>query len=164
MSTPTLYQLNEHLMAVLDAATEADGELSPELEAQLEINAAEFDSKAENYCHAIRILEGQSDTFKAEIDRINKGKSTIDRNINRLWSRLSEAVLLRGGKVDIGTFKLSHQKSEAVIIDNELLLPAEFVEVIEQIKPKRAEIKDALKVGTVVPGAKIEVRQNLQIK
>lgn len=164
MSGPTLYQLNEHLRAIFDASYESGGELTPELEQQLAINEAEFEVKAESYCHAIRILSGQADMFKAEQDRIAAGRKAIERNIERLERRLSEAVLLRGGKADIGTFRLSHRKSESVQIENADALPSEFVEYIETAKPKKDEIKAALKAGQQVPGAFIEVRQNLQIK
>ena len=164
MNGPNLYQINEHLQAILDAAMDNDGELTPELEEQLAINEAEFETKAEGYCHAIRIYEAQAAMFKAEQDRIAAGRKRIDAQVERLKSRLSDAVMMRGGAVDIGTFSLSHRKSESVIIDNENALPSELREIVETIKPDKTAIKERIKAGEVVPGASLVVNQNLQIK
>ena len=60
--------------------------------------------------------------------------------------------------------ELSYIKSEAVVFTDEAKIPAEFKKEKLTISVDKTEIKKALKSGTEVPGAMIEVRQNLQIR
>ena len=60
--------------------------------------------------------------------------------------------------------ELSYRKSEAVVLTDEAVIPAEYKKEKLTISVDKAEIKKALKAGTSVPGAIIEVRKNLQIR
>ena len=60
--------------------------------------------------------------------------------------------------------ELSYIKSEAVVFTDEAKIPAEYKKEKTTISIDKTEIKKTLKAGTEVPGAVIEVRQNLQIK
>lgn len=60
--------------------------------------------------------------------------------------------------------ELSYRKSEAVVFTDEALIPAEYKKEKLTISVDKTEIKKAIKAGAEVPGAEIEVRQNLQIK
>ena len=60
--------------------------------------------------------------------------------------------------------ELSYRKSEAVVLTDEAVIPDEYKKEKLTVSIDKTEIKKALKAGTEVPGAVIEVRQNLQIK
>ena len=66
-------------------------------------------------------------------------------------------------KINTGLFVLSLRKSTAVIIEDESLIPAEFINVKTTTSIDKMSIAKRLKIDTV-PGAKLETRKNLQIK
>jgi len=108
------------------------------------------------------------DMLKSEIERISalvtREQKRVDRAenlIGRLFERIYE-----GKPINIGTFTVSYRKSEAVLIEDEASIPSEYMKLPEPPlpKPDKTAIKEVLKTGAIIPGASLEVRQNLQIK
>lgn len=58
---------------------------------------------------------------------------------------------------------ITYRKSEAVIIDEELLPKEYFVKKITEA-PDKKKIKELLKEGKTIKGAELETRSNIQIK
>lgn len=58
---------------------------------------------------------------------------------------------------------ITYRKSEAVIIDEELLPKKYFVKKITEA-PDKKKIKELLKEGKTIKGAELETRSNIQIK
>ena len=79
MDTVTLYEIGAELNALQDELVANDGELTPELESQLDHIELEFTIKAERVAKMVRILEaratvveGQAAAYKDEVSRLNK--------------------------------------------------------------------------------------------
>lgn len=67
-------------------------------------------------------------------------------------------------KFETAKVALSMRKSEAVIIEDESLIPKDYLVEKITVNPDKVGIKKAIKNGLTVPGAFLEERQNLQIK
>lgn len=101
----------------------------------------------------------------AEIKRLMDLKSSHDRKVASVDKQIDYLLkLFKIEKMQTEINELSYRKSEAVVLTDEAVIPAEFKKEKLTISVDKTEIKKALKAGTEVPGAVIEVRQNLQIK
>lgn len=140
-------------------------ELTPELEAALVINQDQLQNKAGNYAKVITNIQSDSDAIDAEIKRLKAMKETKDRALNRLKEALREAMLVSGlDKIESSLFKLSLRRSEAVEVDVVDVLPSEFINIKNVITPDKVAIKEAIKRGENVIGARIIENFNIQIK
>lgn len=103
--------------------------------------------------------------LEAEIKRLMELKQAHDRKIASADKQIDYLLkLFKIEKMQTEINELSYRKSEAVVFTDEEAIPAEFKKEKLTISVDKTEIKKALKSGTEVPGAMIEVRQNLQIK
>ena len=140
-------------------------ELTPELEAALLINQDQLQSKAGNYAKVIANIQSDSDSIDAEIKRLKAMKDIKDRSISRLKEALRDAMLVSGiDKIEISLFKLSLRRSEAVEVDVVEALPNAFQNVKNVVTADKLAIKEAIKRGENVMGARIVENFNLQIK
>jgi hypothetical protein len=99
-----------------------------------------------------------------EIERLNAYREKIRKGKELLKNRLSQAMQQFGiERISSPTINLSFRKSEAIEITEESAIPAAY---LDQPPPtvSKSRIKDALKAGTLVPGANLVTRQNLQVK
>lgn len=140
-------------------------ELTPELEQALVINQDQLQSKAGNYAKVIANIQCDSDAIDAEIRRLKAMKETKDRSINRLKEALRYAMLVSGiDKIESSLFKISLRRSEAVEVDVVEALPNAFVNVKNVVTADKLAIKEAIKRGENVIGARIVENFSLQIK
>lgn len=140
-------------------------ELTPELEAALLINQDQLQVKAGNYAKVIANIQSDSDSIEAEIKRLKAMKDTKDRSISRLKEALRDAMLVSGiDKIESSLFKLSLRRSEAVEVDVVEALPNAFQNVKNVVTADKVAIKEAIKRGENVMGARIIENYNLQIK
>jgi hypothetical protein len=140
-------------------------ELTAELEEALVINQDQLQSKAGNYAKVIANIQSDSDSIEYEIKRLKAMKETKDRSISRLKEALRYAMLVSGiEKIESGLFKISLRRSEAVEVDVLEALPNEFVNVKNVITADKIAIKEAIKRGEYVIGARIVENFSLQIK
>lgn len=101
----------------------------------------------------------------AEISRLLELKQTYTKRIASADKQIDYFLrLFKIEKMQTEINELSYRKSEAVVFTDEEAIPAEYKKEKTTISVDKTEIKKALKSGTEVPGAMIEVRQNLQIK
>ena len=158
-----LYQLTQEAqyLAVL-LETE---ELTPELEAELIINQEQLQSKGINYAKVIANYQSESDAIDAEIKRLKAMKEIRDKKVKWLTESLKNAMLVSGiDKIESPLFKISIRRSEAVEVDVVEALPTSFQNVKNVVTPDKIAIKEAIKRGENVFGARIVENFNLQIK
>ena len=140
-------------------------ELTPELEAALLINQDQLQVKAGNYAKVIANIQSDSDSIDAEIKRLKAMKDTKDRSISRLKEALRDAMLVSGiDKIESSLFKLSLRRSEAVEVDLVEALPKDFQNIKQVITADKVSIKEAIKRGENITGARLVENFNLQIK
>jgi hypothetical protein len=140
-----------------------DGELTPELEKALEITMENLNDKAVNYGYVIKTIESEVDIIDAEIKRLQELKKSRNNAVERLKNNISEAMELFGvTEVKAPTFKLSFRKSESIECDE--FVDSNYCTVKTSIAPDKVAIKQAIKEGKDVVGARLVVKNNLQIK
>lgn len=61
-----IYQIKQELISIFDELEENGGELTPELEEQLEISQEAFRDKIESYTNVIKLLECDIQGIKLE--------------------------------------------------------------------------------------------------
>lgn len=91
-------------------------------------------------------------------------RQRLQKTLNQIKSRTIETIKANPNlkyKGKLGSFVL--RKSASVIIDDISLLPQEFVQIKSETIPLKNDIKQSLKSGKPVSGAKLEERENLQI-
>jgi hypothetical protein len=160
----SLYQITADQNELFNQIEELDGELTPELEAALQLNAENFETKARGYIWMIKKLEADNITIGEEAARLQRIEKRNDKMIDRLKESMKNALIIFGDSKKVDTFTLSLRKSKQVdIIDSELIPEAyRIVKTTEMIN--KTEIKKAIESGLTVAGAIIKENQNLQIK
>ncbi len=166
---PNLYLLAQEYKdlenALLASADEETGELDIDISKAVEKAQGTFEEKAVAVATVYRNLGTYSGNIDAEIKRLQALKKRVDREQDRVKEYLMQACEMTGTESIRGVYaNISFRKSEQTVIDDESVLPKEFV--IEKISysPDKTKIKNAIKAGKEVQGAHIEVKNNIQIK
>ena len=140
-------------------------EFTPELEQLLVINQEQLQVKAGNYAKVIANIQSDADAIDTEIKRLKAMKESKDRAITRLKDAVREAMLVSNiDKIESPLFKLSLRRSESVEVDSVEALPGAFLNVKNVVTADKVAIKEAIKRGENVIGARIIENFNLQIK
>lgn len=158
-----IYEITEELRAIYEEIEMADGELTDEVAAKLEIAQGQLQDKAESYCALIRNVSAEAEALKDEADRLTKRRRSLENLQTRLKEALRCAMIVSDtAKMDAGIFKLSLRKSEAVDITDEAAVPDMFCEFKRTVS--KSAIKDFIKGGGEVKGAQIIENINLMLK
>lgn len=161
----SLYEIEKNHLQLVEQLIENGGELTPEIESALALNEQNLTTKGTNYGFVVRQLEGECAIIDSEIARLNALKKTRNNTIDRLKESLSVAMKVFGvEKIESPVMKISFRKSESVEVDYLNLIPPDFLVTKTSTAPDKTAIKEAIKSGLEVPGARIQVNQNIQIK
>ncbi|MGV7234628.1 MAG: siphovirus Gp157 family protein [Nitrosomonadaceae bacterium] len=158
----SLFKITEDFMHLMNAVEAAEGEITDEVGAELEINKDELEVKAGNYIEFIGDREAFIGRIDAEIKRLQQMKKTNTNLINRLKDSLSVAVSMFG-EFTVGLKKVGTRKSTVVEVLDELDVPKEYKTTTITEKIDKKALKEALKLGKV-KGARLVENQNLAIK
>ena len=141
------------------------GEIKPEIMQQLSISRNELETKAVDYGYVIKAFDDEIDIIDREIERLEDRKAYVKKNKERMKTIVSSAMEEFGiNKIKSETLQLSFRKSESVDIFDESLIDDKFKKVKTEISLDKTAIKNAIKNGEDVQGAKIVEKNNLQIK
>lgn len=158
-----LYEITQEAL-YLSTLLETE-ELTPELEQALIINQNELQAKAVNYAKVIANYQAESDAIDQEIKRLKAMKDSREKKIELLKESVKKAMLVSGiEKVESPLFKLSVRRSEAVEVDLVEALPNAFQNVKNIVTADKVAIKEAIKRGENITGARLVENFNLQIK
>lgn len=128
------------------------------------IEGLEVDKKLEGYVYIQRQLESDIEAFKRERDRLEDRIRTMQSNVQNIKARVVDFMNYTGCKnMEVGTFKLRLGKSVKAVVEDENLIPIEFL--VEQ-KPKvnLSEIRKRLKEGEKIKGVSLSESEFLVIK
>ena len=160
MNLYTLTQEAQYLAVLLETE-----ELTAELEEALIINQDQLQAKAVNYAKVIANYQAESDAIDQEIKRLKSMKESRDKKVEWLKESVKKAMLVSGiEKVESPLFKLSVRRSEAVEVDVVEALPSAFQNVKNVVTADKVAIKEAIKRGENVFGARLVENFSLQIK
>jgi hypothetical protein len=156
-----LYQIKNEYLTL--ASQLEQGELTPEIEQQLQINEEQLKEKAINYGYVIKSFEYDNDVIDAEIKRLKQLKEQKENAIDKLKNAVSDAMQLYGiEKIDSPTLKLSFRKSESIEVSENI--DKKYLIEKTTLQPDKQAIKKAIKDGKQVEGAVLVTNYNIQIK
>lgn len=122
-----IFNIQQELLTIFDEIEENGGELTPELEEQLNITQEEFRNKIKSYSSVIKMLENDISDIKEEKSRLNDLQKSKEKTIERLKKIMIDAVELfgdttkSGGKyIDYGTGKVSIRNVQSVEIEENI--------------------------------------------
>ncbi len=165
-----LYELTQSFKEFLQAVE--DG-LIPEdaIADSLESITALIEDKADNIACMIKNMNAEAAAIKAEEAALAERRRVKEKQIERLKEYLAETLLSANyTKVETARNKISFRKSESVCIDDEeafvdwCMKERDDFLTFKAPTINKTEIKKALASGEVIDGARIESKQNLQIK
>lgn len=153
---PTLYEIDSAIMACVDEET---GEILDE--EKLNTLLMERSRKLEGVALWIKNLESDAVAIKAERDALDKRMKSAENRARSLREWLKNALECQ--PFETARVRVSFRKSESTEIDEDVLDRKWCKEKITYT-PDKTAIKNAIKAGQMVAGAKIVVNQNIQIK
>lgn len=154
--------LGEHLE---EWAAEHDGDITDfPLASEMETLQIDRNRKLLSLACLVKDIEAEADALKVEAAAITD-RARVKSNAASRIKGVIASYLETGEKLADNRAALSWRKSEAVELDVEPgTLPAPYRREKLIIEADKTQIKDALKKGEVVEGARLVTKQNLQIK
>lgn len=161
----SLYNIIEEQRYTLAEIEDMAGELTPELEERLIINAHQLESKSIAYLEVIKDREAYVNSAKEEIKRLQSIVKVNENLVDRLKSSLLIAVKTFGN-FEVGFTKFGTRKSTSVEVQDDMVnsLPKEYKTVKVTETANKTAIKKALEDGIKINGAKLVHNDNLSVK
>lgn len=162
-----LYEISAEYCASVEMLEEhlASGQIDEQMYLDtLDSLDGEFAEKGLNIGKLIKTWEAEEKAIKDVVDTRTAMRKTINTRIDRLKSYLVREMVRTGLTPKDAEMALSLRTSEAVVVDDESALPVDYWVETTSRTPDKTLIKKAIKDGHTVPGARIDKRQNLQIK
>lgn len=176
-----LFEIQDSMMALLEYGVDEDGVIiETEEEFNKLYNSIQLDlqTKLDNTNCLQKMIDGEISVIDKEIERLKSEKKARENKKEWLKNRVDYFVKrqftdengnidtegLHKYKLELPHSKISYRKSDSVEITNLENLPEEYIKVKVEKNPDKIAIKDAIKKGKTIEGAKITTNYNLQIK
>jgi hypothetical protein len=161
----SLYEINSEFLELYQRIEAGEGEITPELEAALALNETNLIQKATGYFDFMRHLKLTANQGKILISEMENKIKSIEKTYEKCESAILDAMQLTG-RTELGDdfhrFKI--RKSESVTVYDEVAVPEQYkITKVTQTVSKTL-VKDAIKAGVEVTGARIDTNANLQLK
>lgn len=150
----TLYEIDNALMECFDPET---GEID---EARYEQLQMEREQKIEGVACWFKNLKSDISALKEEEKNLAARRKVLENKLDSLKNWLAYAC--EGSKFSTSKVAISWRKSVAVDVFDSTLITDEFVTYTPSIN--KTAIKDAIKEGRQVEGARLAENTNIQIK
>ena len=150
-----------NILAVAEELTEDQQEVALEYLEELGLQEIE---KVDAIGYAVRKRKAEIEFLKEEERRIRNRRQSMERRLDEFREYLIQ-IFQREGIQQIRGLKTTAymRKVSSVEITDLNLLPSEFVETRIDFVPRKALIKEQLKNGEEVPGARMAERHSLVI-
>lgn len=161
----TLINLVIESQQIALAISKAGGELTPEIETALDLNAANITQKIDCYIGVMKSLETLAATFKQNADDMKSAQKALENRVESLKGRLKTAHDILGQKEICGDMykTLVYDIAPKLVIDDEKGLPAKYTKIVQKIEVDKDAIREALLAGEEIPGCRFELNQAMRI-
>ena len=157
----TIYQIADKYQLIQQMIEEGT---PPEVfEEALKAIDGEAAEKLEAYVMVYKNVNSDINGVNEEIKRLQEFKKSMENNAERL-KRNMEMLLkeMKDNRLKTNKFSLSLRKSTSVQIEDETLIPPQFIRTKSEVI--KTDIAKLLKDGAQIPGASLVENQSLQIK
>lgn len=158
----SLFNINQKQRELIQEIELMEGEITPEVEAMLEITKSQLQEKSIAYLEVIRTKEAMNTLIDTEIKRLQALKKQNNNITSRLNENLLQAVKTFGD-FEIGTLKFGTRKSSTVFVKDVNDIPEIYRTKKLSITPNKKKIKEALNKGKEIKGCAIIQNTNLKI-
>lgn len=164
-----IYRLDEQIQNALDNAYDPEtGELlipEEEMFAQIEKITEDFDTLIDNIASDAKNLKAEAADVREEKRKLAERQSRLEAKAERAKRLL--AYLLHGEKWKNGRHSISYRKSEEVVCDDDFIQWAsvnrpEFLKIEPEVR--KTDLKNAMKNGETFEFARIEQKNNIQVR
>jgi hypothetical protein len=162
-----LYVLTEQFRELQALAVNADEDMAVAVRDTMQAIEGEFEEKGKALAVIVLNMDTDVEALDKEIERLTERKRAIKNRQESLKDYLRENMEAAGiKKISCPLFSITCAEGrEIAVVDDESLLPDEFMRVKTDVAPDKAEIAKALKAGTEVPGAHLErAKSSIRIK
>ena len=158
-----LYEISEQYLTALDnLPVDENGEVDT---SALDEIQSQMDEKISSIACYIKSCKAMAKALKEEELSLQNRRKAFENKAERLEEYLSTWMLsMNKSKFEDAKCKVSFRPSEAVEVVVEEMIPEEYKVAKIVITVSKTAIKDAIKQGIDVPGAKLVERSNIQIK
>jgi hypothetical protein len=167
MTDLTLYTIADQYLVDLQKLQEMDID-EQTFKDTLEGLSGDLELKATNVAMFVRNLEANAEAIKVAEKQMAERRKSIEAKAERIKEYLKENMVRTGiTKIECPYFQLSLRKNPpAVEVLNQDMIPDEYFDIPEPPAPtlNKNRLKDDLKNGVIVEGAKLTSGQSLQIK
>jgi len=164
-NSKSIFDIEKQFLEVISNIEDNNGDVTEEELEKLKLTEEEFDNKVEGYVHVIKEYEAKLEMIQKETRRLRRRKMVFENIIDRLQETIDQGMtLLDKSKIEYPTFTLSYRRSESVEIEDESLIPKEYMRETVKLSPDKRLISDRIKEGDFIEGARIVEKQNLQIR
>ncbi|NJB67533.1 ABC-type transporter Mla subunit MlaD [Desulfobaculum xiamenense] len=149
-----------------DFTDEERAEIQRALEEQADLLASEEAEHADRYAFVIRKRLDEASFLREEAQRLHERARAVENNVARFKTTLIDAFRRHGiQKIKGAKYTVFLRTAESVTLDvDPENLPSEFRNEVIEYKPRKADIKAAIKAGGTVPGARIVENVSLTIR
>lgn len=160
-----LYEITEQYRELLALADDQD--MAQAVSDTLEAVADDFNKKAEMVSNVVLNFQSDIASIDSEIKRLQQRKTQIKNKEDSLKEYLRMNMERTGiSKISCPLFSITCAKGrEVAVVDQTDELPDDYVSVKTSIEPDKKKIKDDLKAGVDIPGARLErTKSSIRIK
>ena len=177
-----LFEIEQSMMNLLEYGI--DDETGEIIETEEEFNELynsiqlDLQTKLDNTNCLQKMIDGELEVIDKEIKRLTAEKSARVRKKEWLKNRVDAFVKrqftdengnideegVHKYKLDLPHSKISYRKSDSVEVTDLETLPEEYIKTKIEKNPDKVAIKNAIKGGKEIKGAKIVTNYNIQIK
>lgn len=159
-----IYELTNDFKEVMSLLE--SGEYDEEtLKNTLECIECEIEEKADGYARVIRNAEADIAGIKAEEERLEKKRKTLENSIKQMKNNLEHAMRATGKtkfKTELFSFNIQKNPPKVQLIEGAVIPDAYLIK--QDPKVDTAYIKDRLKEGRELPFAVLVQEESLRIK
>lgn len=159
----TLLNIRQEYTTILQEIEHNEGELTPEIEEALAINAQELSEKSLAYVEFMGNLNAQNNRIEEEMKRLQAMKRKNTQLLEFLQKGLVQAVN-EFGTIHTGTYTIGVRQSEECIIEDSDKVPEKFKTIKMEVQVDKLAVKKAIKSGENVPGAHVQGNQHPTIR
>lgn len=177
-----LFEIQESMLNLLEY--NVDDQTGEIVETEEEFNQLydsillDLQTKLDNTNCLCKMIDGELDVIDKEIKRLQVEKKARENKKEWLRNRVDYFIKqqftnengeldtdgLHKYKLDLAHSKISYRKSDSVDVTNFEELPEEYIKIKIDKSPDKVAIKNAIKDGANVRGAKLVTNYNIQIK
>lgn len=158
-----LFEISKQYTSILDVIEQCGGEITSEIEKQLEITESKLQAKSKAYVNIIKSFEADINTIDSEIKRLQALKKMRNNVIERLKNNIKYVMLSSGiDSIEFDTSKIVLRKTKNINIIDVNLIP----DVAKKIKIEgdKIKLKELFKEKQELPGCEEVINYNINIK